>query len=767
VSVRRSPATTKRDSPQRDAQEDGAGAQELEERPAATARLAAAFVALLLAATGTLVAIGSFRGVAPPAPAGAAANGRIAYVAGDDGDVYLTDPEGGGSSRIIQRHAADHEGGVEMTWSPDGTRVAFTDWTSADTRSLYAMNADGTELVGLSAGLIDADSPAWSPDGSQIAFTGVDSEHGYEIYVVEADGTRRSRLTDEADNGVDGAYMPAWSLDGARIAYSANSFHEASQTETQAIFTMGADGSGRVQVTGGSEIDEVPVWSPDGAKIAFSRRSGEDSEVFVANADGTGLVNVSDHPALDWPASWSPDGTGILLVSRRGGDYDIYLAALDGRLARLTDHPGDDLSPVWSPDGTAIAFASDRAGSLDIYVMNADGGDVTRVTEGPRDEHSPAWLAVPASDQAPSPAPSEYSSTVEPDPSSEVAVPEGRLVVQLNSGIEVLGHEESRSISLKDERIVAYDVSPDGTKILAASYVTEPTHYTREDQLLTIDTLSGERTTLVRASPTEDLGPALWSPDGGEVAYRLSTLSVDPATEHPGEPTAQTICVVDVVTQESRCSPDLGTVDGFSWSPDGQRLVVDGVGGDLPLRVLNLSTGQVSDLASPNDTELVEALGGQSPDSFVFAEWSPSGRYVATQAHLRAEAIFDADGRFVMLGHETTEFSEVIAWSPTRDLLAYAIGRPPYSITDLYALDPTTGEDRMLFSTGRGEHAPIVSDLAWSPSGRWLAVAIVERTLYLEKSVVIIDVTGEVPNSVIELAAADEGEVLIGWGPVL
>jgi hypothetical protein len=70
----------------------------------------------------------------------------------------------------------------------------------------------------------------------------------------------------------------------------------------------------------------------------------------------------------------------------------------------------------------------------------------------------------------------------------------------------------------------------------------------------------------------------------------------------------------------------------------------------------------------------------------------------------------------------------------------------------------------MLFSTGSGEHAPIVSDLAWSPSGRWLAAAIVERTLYLEKSVVIIDVAGEVPNSVIELAAADGAEVLIGWG---
>ena len=432
----------------------------------------------------------------------------------------------------------------------------------------------------------------------------------------------------------------------------------------------------------------------------------------------------------------------VWFIEERGALYGLNVATLE---------VDEEVSGFdWPAGGFPDPSTELDPGQLAVWVTNADQDSVTRID-----------LAVA--------------------PSSEGAVPEGRLVVQVNSGIEVLGHGEdllvdelpdhllghgeNRSASPGGERIIAYDLSPDGSKVLAASYVTEPTHYTREDQLLTIDTVSGERTPLVRASPTEDLGPAMWSPDGSELAYRLSTLSVDPATEHPGEPTAQTICVVGVVTLGSRCSPDLGSVDGFSWSPDGQRLVVDGVGGDLPLRILDLSTGQVSDFASPHDPQLVAALGGQPPDSFVFAEWSPSGRYVATLAHLRAEAIFDADGRFVMLGHETTEFSEVITWSPTQDLLAYAIGRPPYAITDVYVLDPTTGEDRMLFSTGRGEHAPIVFDLAWSPSGRWLAVAIVERTLYLEKSVIIIDVTGEVPESVIKLAAADGGEVLVGWGP--
>ena len=451
-----------------------------------------------------------------------------------------------------------------------------------------------------------------------------------------------------------------------------------------------------------------------------------DNELTLVRVDVATSQIVGEPITMPGGAPFAVAAGHVWFIEERGALYGLNVATLE---------VDEEVSGFdWPAGGFPDPSTELDPGQLAVWVTNADQDSVTRID-----------LAVA--------------------PSSEGAVPEGRLVVQVNSGIEVLGHGESRSVSPGGERIIAYDLSPDGSKVLAASYVTEPTHYTREDQLLTIDTLSGERTTLVRAGLTEDLGPAVWSPDGSEVAYRLSTLSVDPATEHPGEPRAQTICVVDVVTLGSRCSPDLGTVDGFSWSPDGQRLVVDGVGGDLPLRILDLSTGQVSDFASPHDPQLVAALGGQPPDSFVFAEWSPSGRYVATLAHLRAEAIFDADGRFVMLGHETTEFSEVITWSPTQDLLAYAIGRPPYAITDVYVLDPTTGEDRMLFSTGRGEHAPIVFDLAWSPSGRWLAVAIVERTLYLEKSVIIIDVTGEVPESVIKLAAADGGEVLVGWGP--
>jgi dipeptidyl aminopeptidase/acylaminoacyl peptidase len=377
-------------------------------------------------------------------------------------------------------------------------------------------------------------------------------------------------------------------------------------------------------------------------------------------------------------------------------------------------------------------------------------------------QHPPGWTTEQGtSPEKPIPAANGEVSSGTVTASGD-AVPEGRLVLQLNSGIEVLAQGDGRRLSLGSDAIVAYDVSPDASNVLAATFVTEPTNYTREDQLFAIDPSTGERTVLVRAGPQEDLGPAVWSPEGHRLAYRLTVLPVDPALERPKGMVEQTICVADAATTASRCFPDLGTVDAFDWSPDGRRIAVDGVGADLPLRLLDVETGAVSDFASPLDPSLVAALGGESPLSFVDVDWSPSGTFVATQAH--APAIFDSESRFVMIGRRTQEFADILAWSPTQDLLAYAIGRPPYAINHLYVLDPASGEDRLLYSTGDGEAAPIIVDVAWSPSGRWLAVAVVERTIYLPMSVHIIDITGEDPSSTLDLGAS-EAEVLVGWGP--
>lgn len=81
----------------------------------------------------------------------------------------------------------------------------------------------------------------------------------------------------------------------------------------------------------------------------------------------------------------------IVFVSNRDGNDEIYSCNADGsNVTRLTNDPAADGKPVWSPDGTKIAFTSDRnTGYPELYIMNADGSNVVRKTFSGC--HNPTW----------------------------------------------------------------------------------------------------------------------------------------------------------------------------------------------------------------------------------------------------------------------------------------------------------------------------------------------------------------------------------------
>ena len=82
----------------------------------------------------------------------------------------------------------------------------------------------------------------------------------------------------------------------------------------------------------------------------------------------------------------------IAFVSDRDGNVEIYVMDADGsNLTNLTNNPAYDWLPVWSPDGSRIAFVSDRDGNWEIYVVDADGSNLTNLTNNPADDLLPAW----------------------------------------------------------------------------------------------------------------------------------------------------------------------------------------------------------------------------------------------------------------------------------------------------------------------------------------------------------------------------------------
>jgi hypothetical protein len=311
-------------------------------------RLGTAAVAFVVAGAGIAFAARAFLGTPVSRPSAAPA-GKIAFERA--GDIFVVESDGTGLSQLTDSKARESS----PAWSPDGTRIAyaFLAHGPGTTTEIRVMDAEGSHVIrptGELAGsewLTWSDWPTWSPDGTRLAFEGFDEDHGYEIYAVGLDGTGLHRLTDETDNGVDGAHMPAWSPDGTKIAFYATRYDPASETEAQAIHVMNPDGTNQNQLTDGSAIDEAPAWSPDGTRIAFTRKADGNSEIYIMSEDGTGQRNLTNDPSEDGDPTWVPDGGHIAFGSYRDGVHGVYVMGADGTgVSRLADHAVD---PYWQP----------------------------------------------------------------------------------------------------------------------------------------------------------------------------------------------------------------------------------------------------------------------------------------------------------------------------------------------------------------------------------------------------------------------------------
>jgi Tol biopolymer transport system component len=244
------------------------------------------------------------------------------------------------------------------------------------------------------------------------------------------------------------------------------------------IWIMDANGSNPTRLCRGMS----PAFSPDGKKIAFvllaSWTPGGLTSGGLALISARGgkpiLIYPENNTRICCPA-WSPDGKKIAFTIQpltiqpikgeytglKLGDKDIYVINADGsNLTRLTEEGGEE--PCWSPDGKRIAFI--RRGT--IYTMNADGSNVTKFLEFPI-----------------------YS---------EVTLPNGKRI-----NIRVMRAEKP-------------SWSPDGKKIAFDGWVSfeggNP-HY----QIVVIDT-DGNNLRVLTFANADSRWPS-WSPDGKKIAF--------------------------------------------------------------------------------------------------------------------------------------------------------------------------------------------------------------------------------------------------------
>ena len=149
------------------------------------------------------------------------------------------------------------------------------------------------------------------------------------------------------------------------------------------VYISDYDAANQRRLTVNRSLNITPVWSADGRAVAYTSYRSGFPDIYVSRifegvletpAGGTDRVH-------NWLPAWSPDGTRIALTSNRDGNPEIYVINADGgNVRRLTNHPAIDSTPTWSPAGNQVAFTSDRSGRPQIYIVDADGLNLRRLT---------------------------------------------------------------------------------------------------------------------------------------------------------------------------------------------------------------------------------------------------------------------------------------------------------------------------------------------------------------------------------------------------
>jgi Tol biopolymer transport system component len=178
-------------------------------------------------------------------------------------DLYVMDTHG----RHVRRFTyftKPFAGDVNRaSWSPDGTRIAFTRATSAtgrppDAQAIYVVALDGGRARRITPWSLRADDPDWSPRGDRIVFRTVppgDLAPGGELYTVRPDGSHLHRLTHSPDGTV--MLSAQYSPDGNWIVFS-----KAVGANEPDLYVMRGDGSGIRRVTKSPLWDSRPTWGP-------------------------------------------------------------------------------------------------------------------------------------------------------------------------------------------------------------------------------------------------------------------------------------------------------------------------------------------------------------------------------------------------------------------------------------------------------------------------------------------------------------------------
>lgn len=294
--------------------------------------------------------------------------------------IYTTPVVGGTPQRLTDKSVAPYG----LTWSPDGTTLAFVerDSVTAPYRVTLLNRAarTRTRITEPPAESVGDLLPRFTPDGQSLLFIRHTQDATEDLFMVDL-GTQRAEPITTLHTRIVGY---SWTANQDALLLSTRSGHTpalwqvAMPSREARQLVLPRQDLGNLTASGNRTIAEV--WSLETNIWSLDTEQGQEPQPAIQS------TAVDHQPAL------SPDGQRIAFVSTRSGNSELWRASRDGSQAlRLTELDGQIGAPHWSPDGQTIVFEYQSSEQADLYRIHADGGGATALTLDSAYDLAPRW----------------------------------------------------------------------------------------------------------------------------------------------------------------------------------------------------------------------------------------------------------------------------------------------------------------------------------------------------------------------------------------
>jgi len=235
---------------------------------------------------------------------------RVAYITYNTSTNWLWLADGDGTHR--DRQPAPCAGcmpGYGVTWSNDGTRLAYSVFTPGKHRPaqlrILTIGTGREQVYRMPRGC-DARGPRFSPYDQSLAInlSCEDGEYEDGDYVATLEPDQGTSSLTRLSNGYSQVQLPSWSADGRTVYFTATTHGDNTNDDTGSgdLFAVGADGKGLRQITHAVAGERFFAASPYRDMFLISRARGKGPwEVGWLSGDGRTFTPMK-----------GPDGEPIL-----------------------------------------------------------------------------------------------------------------------------------------------------------------------------------------------------------------------------------------------------------------------------------------------------------------------------------------------------------------------------------------------------------------------------------------------------------------------